>query len=129
MMITTSAGWEENKIREWLLALLRLAITREHPDQTTAIALALELDSSVVRSGPRSSTFFQRTTCDVCEAILLSKAGQENQILRKHLTRIDDQRLRRAFQAAVGLPESVQEDQLKGLGEKSPELCNGLQSY
>jgi len=129
MTITNSTGWEENKIREWLLALLRLAITREHPDQTTAIALAIELDLSGVRSGLLSPTFFQRTTCDVCQAILLSKEGEENQILRKHLTRIEDQRLRRAFQAAIGLPASAQEGQLKRFGEESPELCNGLQSH
>ena len=39
-----SSDWRDRKVREWLLLLLRFAITREPSDQSAALAMADELE-------------------------------------------------------------------------------------
>ena len=38
-------AWHEQKLRDWLLLLLRFAITREASDQSAVLSMANELDS------------------------------------------------------------------------------------
>ena len=104
-MVTTfgSQDWRDRKVREWLLVLLRFAVTREPADQSAALAVADELDSLGVRGKRMAPSFFLRTSKEVCEAIRAAGDGRDNAVLRRHVARIDDPRLRRAFQAAVGL--------------------------
>jgi hypothetical protein len=92
--------WEAKKVREWLLLLLRFAITQEPADRSVALAMANELDSFGMRWRPTAPRFFEKTTGEVCHAIQV----ENDRILCRHLSRIDDPRLRRAFEAAVGLP-------------------------
>jgi hypothetical protein len=92
--------WEARKVREWLLLLLRFAITQEPSDCAAAHAMADEIDALGMRWRPAAPRFFGRTTGEVCDAI----KGRDNRILRRHLSRIDDRRLRQAFEAAIGLP-------------------------
>jgi hypothetical protein len=96
-----SQDWRDRKLREWLLLLLRFAITLETSDQSAAFSLADELDSLGLRWRPAAPRFFLRTTREVCEAIV--EGWHDSVVLRKHLARIDDPRLRRAFRAALGL--------------------------
>jgi len=44
-----SDDWRHRKVQNWLLLLLRFAVTREPSDQSAALAMADELDSLGVR--------------------------------------------------------------------------------
>jgi hypothetical protein len=71
-------------------------------DRLAALTAADELDASAAtgRGAPR---FFSRTTKEVCEAILAPGDPHSHDALRRHADRIEDPRLRRAFEAAVDL--------------------------
>ena len=97
----------DGKIREWLLLLLRFAITREPADWSAALAMADELDSRDPRWRPAAPSFFLRTSNEVCEAILAAGNRHANQVLEKHAIRIHEPQLRRAFRAAVGLERGL----------------------
>jgi hypothetical protein len=97
---TGSPDWRERKVREWLLLLLRFAVTREPADQSAALAMADELDSLGLRWRPAGPRFFLATSCEVCSAILADGEGS-SPVLREHIARIEDPRLKRAFRAAV----------------------------
>ena len=104
--------WRDAKVREWLLLLLRFAVTRKPLDQSAVLAAADELDCVARRRRPAAASFFARTSNDVCKAILTTEDEHTNAVLQAHAARIDDPRLRRAFQAAVGIelaPEPQQQ--------------------
>src|SRR5215510_4298665 len=122
-----SQDWRHRKLREWLLLLLRFAITLETSDQSAALALADELDSLGLRWRPAAPRFFLRTTREVCEAIV--EGWHDSAALRKHLARIDDPRLRRAFRAALGLDrtsEPQRQDARKNRRNGNLDLWRGL---
>jgi hypothetical protein len=97
--------WRADRIREWLLLLLRFAITREAKDEAAALAMADEIDALGLRWRPSAPNFFRRTSVEVCKAIAAPAGRGRAAVLMKHLARIDDLRLRRAFQAAVELEQ------------------------
>jgi hypothetical protein len=96
--------WRATRIREWLLQLLRFAITRDPKDQAAVFATADEIDALGLEWRPSAPSFFRRTSRDVCTAITTPDDPRTRGILERHLARIDDMRLKRAFQAAV-VPE------------------------
>ncbi len=98
-----SQDWRAGRIREWLLLVLRFAITCDAKDQAAAFAMADEIDALGHQSRPSAPTFFRRASGEVCEAINALEDPRRITILKKHIARIDDPRLRRAFQAAVDL--------------------------
>jgi len=98
------------EIREWLLALLRFAVTRLQSDHAIALTIADELDAVGGQWRPVAPRFFTRTTDEICAAIAALVDGQNSIVLRRHVQRIEDPRLRRAFQAAVGLVETREPD-------------------
>jgi len=93
------------KIDDWLLALLRFVITQDAVDRTAAVEFAQLLDAGKA-AATRSGTFFVRTTAEVCQAIDWASDRSRISILRRHLSRIENPRLRNAFRAAVGLEAS-----------------------
>jgi hypothetical protein len=95
-----------DQIREWLLLLLRFAITHEAKDEAAALAMADEIDALGLRWRPSAPNFFRRTSVEVCKAITAPAGRGRVSVLRRHLARIDDLRLRRAFQAAVELEQA-----------------------
>ena len=97
----------ERKVREWLLLLLRFAVTRDVPDWTAALALARELDTPGHRFDHATPGFFVRTTGELCGAIRSPGDEHARSVIRTHLGRIDDQRLRKAFAAAADLDETA----------------------
>jgi len=111
-----SHDWRDRKVREWLLLLLRLAVTREATDQVTALAMADQLDSLGIGWKRAKPSFFVKTSIEVSSAILAVRDGDNNTVLRRHLARIDDPRLRRAFRAAVGLQETSEMQEESGGG-------------
>jgi hypothetical protein len=129
MVVETDApDCRDRKLREWLLLLLRFAVTRDASDQSAVLAMADELDSLGLRWRPAAPSFFLRTSNEVCEAIIAVGDGHNNPILRRHVARIDDPRLQRAFRAAVGLrgtswpPQQSAQDK----GNKYRDLWKGL---
>ena len=89
------------KVKEWLLAVLRFALTLEPADRTTVLAIAEEMD----RFGSPAAlfSFFVKTSIELCDAIADTNDPRRVTTLRRHLRRIDDHRLRRTFEAAIGL--------------------------
>ena len=102
-VVIDSFDWRDRKLREWLLLLLRFAVTRESSDEAAVLAFADELDSLGLRWRPAAPRFFLRTSQEICEAIRQVEDGHNNAVLQRHVARIDDQRLKKAFRAAVGL--------------------------
>jgi hypothetical protein len=102
-----SRDWRDQKVRDWLLLLLRFAVTREPSDQSAVFAIADELDALGMRWPPATSRFFIRTSSEVSQAIL-AVADNRNAVLPRHIARIDDPRLRPAFQAAVGFAPTAE---------------------
>jgi hypothetical protein len=111
------------RIREWLLLLLRFAITHDPNDELAASAVADEMDALGLRWRPSAPGFFRRTSADVCRAIIARDDPRRAAILNSHIARIDDVRLRRAFQAAV---EREQSSPLGPCESKRPNLWAGL---
>ena len=120
--------WTDRKVREWLLLLLTFAVTRDPTDHSAALAAADEPDSLGVRWQRTAPRFFLRKSNEVCEAILAASDGNNNAVLRRHVARIDEPRLRRAFRAAVGLQETsdVRQEVAQSKRRKDPGLCKGL---
>ena len=58
------------RIREWLLLLLRFAITWDPKDEAAVFAMADEIDALGLRWRPSAPSFFRRTSGEVCEAII-----------------------------------------------------------
>lgn len=117
--------WRDRKIREWLLLLLRYAVTREAADRFAVLALADELDSVGVWWRPSAPSFFRRTSREVCAAIETAGSAPSAPVLHRHIARIDDPRLRRAFAAALGLNLLAQRRVRKTKPERS-DLWKGL---
>jgi len=97
--------WAARQVREWLLLLLRFAITSDPKDQSATLALADEIDARGLEWRPSAPSFFRRTSNDVCKAITALDDPKRTAILKRHLARIDDPALRRAFRAAVNFDE------------------------
>ena len=118
-----SHDWRDRKVREWLLLLLRFAVTREPSDQSAALAMAVtELLGAAVEA--RGATFSGQDH-EVCRAILAVNDGHNSAVLKMHAARIADPRLRRAFQAAVGFQQASTAQQ-ESRERKAPNLWKGL---
>jgi hypothetical protein len=89
------------QVREWLLLLLRFAVTRDAKDESAVLALAHQMDSLGLRWVPSAPTFFRRTSSELCAAIVAPDGPGRQAVIKRHLARIDDIRLRQAFQAAI----------------------------
>jgi hypothetical protein len=135
-MVTTfgSHDWRDRKVRDSLLLLLSFAVTREPADLAAALAVADELGSLGGGGKRRAPSFFLRTSNEVCEAILAAgdghdvTDGDDNAVLRRHVARIEDPRLRRAFEAAVGLRQTSepQQESAEKQEAKGPGFVKGL---
>jgi len=99
--------WGAKQVSEWLLLLLRFAVTSDAKDQSAALALADEIDARGLQWRPSAPTFFRRTTKEVCKAITTLDDPKRAAFLKRHLARIDNPVLRRAFRAAVNIDEET----------------------
>ena len=103
------AEYRTNKLRDWLLALLRYAVTLHDADKSAVLLIAEEIDKLGSRAEYRSAfEFFRGTSTELCSAILDRQNSMRSAILRLHLKRIDDWRLRRAFEAAIEFGDTFQ---------------------
>jgi hypothetical protein len=92
----------EAKVRGWLLAILRYAVTLEQTDRAAAAAIAQNLDGAESGHGQTGFRFFTKTNSEFCDAIADRDTPQAANALEGHLRRIEDLRLRRALEAAIG---------------------------
>lgn len=104
-----------NEVREWLLLLLRFAITRDPDDELAVLTMANGFDSLGRRCGRSAPTFFCSSSREVCKAITTADDPNREAVLNRHMARIGHARLRRAFQAAVHP------------GQRAPETNRGKQ--
>src|SRR5215831_4768744 len=82
--------WGARQVREWLLLLLRFAVTSDPKDQSAALALADEIDALGLQWRPSAPTFFRRTASEVCEAITALDDPKRMAVLKRHLARIEN---------------------------------------
>src|SRR5262249_36874679 len=61
--------WRADRVREWLLAVLRYAVTWDPQDQAAVYALAHEIDAVGLRWHGAAPSFFRRTSDELCRAI------------------------------------------------------------
>jgi hypothetical protein len=93
-----------NALRAWQLALLRFAITRDNADRLAVLSIAIELDAPGTRPPARSDfRFFRQASDKLCQAILDPQHASDRATLRQHLDRMDDEHLKRALAAALGI--------------------------
>lgn len=106
MSVQLEAGERHDRtIRAWLLALLRFAVTRDNDDRLAVLAAASEINklSLSAPQGQRGFRFFHRTSAELCAAITDPRRPSSEAVLRRHLERMTDERMRRAFAAALEL--------------------------
>ena len=107
--LVVQAECSTKKVRDWLLALLRYAITLHDADKLAALEIAEEIDKPGSRVDAQLAfNFFRRASTELCSAIADKRNPNRNAILQRHLKRIDDQRLRRAFAAAIEFGETFE---------------------
>lgn len=100
-MAEPSAIEESRRIREWLLGILRFAITLERCDRGVAIDLAAEMDRLGSDKWQSGFSYFTRTSAKLCDCIVAKRDLDKLAVLRLYIGRIDDDRLRRAFEGVV----------------------------
>lgn len=115
----------DRRIRAWLLALLRYAITLDDADRLAALAAASGID----KSDPRRSgdfQFFHRTSVRLCDAVADPVRGNMDAV-RCHLNRMSDERMKRAFAAVLDLDRTVAQSAAKASrGSQRYGLWKGL---
>jgi hypothetical protein len=92
-------------LRAWQLAILRFAVTLDNADRSAVLAIATEIDKLAPRRGGKPDFgFFRRTSAELCAAILRPNALTPA-VLRQYLARIDDDRLKHIFAAAIEISQ------------------------
>lgn len=92
-------------LRAWQLAILRFAVTFDNADRLAVLMIAAELDGLGPGQGPGKDnrpefSFFRKTSAELCTAIL-QPSELTVPVLSQYLARIDDDRLKRTFAAAI----------------------------
>ena len=98
--------WYAKTLRAWQLAILRFAVTLDNADRLAVLMIASEIDRlDPRRDGKPDFRFFRRTSAELCAAILRPNELTST-VLRQYLARIDDDRLKRVFAAAIKAEQS-----------------------
>ena len=118
-----SGEWHTRMLRSWHLALLRFAVTRDNADRLGVFTIANEMDG-LGRQHDETPHFgyFRKTSTELYAAII-QKNDAARELLRQHLTKIDDLRLKRALAAAL---ESGREARERGRSNRNVALWRGL---
>ena len=106
MDMATTRDWQTHRVDDWLLAILRFSLTLQAKDKAAVQAMADELDRLGFVARRPEFSFFLRTSTELCNAIADLSYPERNAVLRRHLARIEDPRLRVAFSAATELERS-----------------------
>jgi hypothetical protein len=99
--IASGGEWHAKTLRAWQLGLLRFAVTLDNADRLAVLAIAAEMDRlHPVQDGKPAFGFFRRTSAELCAAVRQPNEHSST-LLHQFLARIDNDRLRRAFAAAI----------------------------
>jgi hypothetical protein len=94
----------DRALRAWQLALLRFAITMDSADRLALLAIAAELDAPGSRPSDKAGfKFFHNASTELCQAIINPQHAASKLVLQRYLTRCGDERLKRAFAAALAI--------------------------
>jgi hypothetical protein len=96
-----SAIEDSRRIRGWLLAFLRFAVTLEQCDRAAVMCLAAEMDHLGAGTTQSGFSYFTRTSTRVCDCIAAKHEFDKLVELCLHIEKIDDRRLRRALEGAL----------------------------
>ena len=99
---------QSGQVRDWLLAILRFALTLDPADRAAVMAKAAGMDRLGTGKGPSQFTYFVRTSVEFCNGIVDQRIADKTEALRGHLRKIDDDRLRRSLEAALTWTKQVQ---------------------
>jgi hypothetical protein len=101
-LISDSSAIEESRrIREWLLGILRFAVTLEPSDRAVVMGLAVEMDRLGSDESQSRFSYFTRTSTKLCDCITAKHDFDKLAELCLHIEKIDDRRLRRALEGAL----------------------------
>src|SRR5579872_4367510 len=91
-------------IQEWLISILRFAITLDEIDRAAVLAVAADMDHR-----DSGFTFFGRTSIKICDAVVAKDHAEAIAELRVFVRVIEHVRLRRAFEAVLPIkpPEAL----------------------
>jgi hypothetical protein len=95
------ATGQSRQVRDWLLAILRFALTLDNADRAAVMAKAADMDRLGSGSGPSQFTYFVRTSVEFCNCIVDEGNVEKTATLHHHLWKIDDDRMRRSLEAAL----------------------------
>jgi hypothetical protein len=95
------------KVDDWLLAILRFAITLERDDRAAVMTKAKELDWPQGGRPRKAFAFFTRTSLELCDAIADKTNPNRGVVIRRQLARIENPRLRCSFEAASELESGI----------------------
>lgn len=115
---------QSERIRNWLLTILRFAVTQDDTDRMRVLDAARELDHQAPDGNP-SFSFFARTSAEVWNAIVADADARRQAVLNRLFNTIDDRRLRCALEAATEL-QPVRSPSSKTVKRKRDYLWKGL---
>ena len=81
----TSAIEESRRIREWLLGILRFAVTLEQCDRAAVMYLAAEMDRFGSSTTQSRFSYFTRTSAKLCDCIIAKRDFDNLAQLRFHI--------------------------------------------
>jgi hypothetical protein len=129
MSVTTDIGdWHARTVRAWLLAVLRFATTLDDDDKLIVFAAAAEIDRlSSHHAGHGGFKFFYRTSAEVCAAIANPRQAGSVTVIRRHLERIKEERIKRALIGILEIEEAAAKAKGRSLKAKPrDDLWKGL---
>ena len=119
--------WYAGTLRAWHLAILRYAVTLDNADRLAVLRIAREIDGLYpLQEGSTEFEFFRRTSAELCSAILQPNE-RATTVLQQHLARLDDDRLKRAFAAAIDASQPAV-TQISRPARRRDDLWKGLSS-
>jgi hypothetical protein len=115
------------QVNDWLLAILRYSVTLHDVDKSSVLVAARTIDKLGSHFQEHTAfEFFERTSIELCSAIFDVQNAARSAALRLHIKRIDDPRLRRAFEAAIDVREPRSLNAQKCRKRSSHDLWKGL---
>ena len=114
-------------LRAWHLAILRFALTRDNADRLGVLAVANSIDRLGWQPQAREGfSFFRKTSADLCAAIT-GRQRNDDVILSRYLTQVDDVSLRHSLAGALGLSQPMSKPERRRAG-RNQDLWRGLPS-
>ena len=115
-----------HKMDEWLLVILRFAITHEQADRAAVVKMAADLDRLGNGAARSDFAYFARTSAEICDLIAENNRPGRIAALRRHIGMIENDRLRRALETALELHRPAAINGAKMRLRRKEDLWRGL---